>query len=193
MKRKTFEISAGSMADIAFLLLIFFLVSTTIDKDKGYIRQMAANSEDPRPSLVNPEDVLLIQFNNSNQLMVENQFADIEQLKEEIRAFYLANSPLGKPSAAQPIWEKHEKHSEYLGLNKKAFINLHPQIKTDYKAYMEVQSAIQEVVYEVRDEISNYYFGASYKYLLEHKESEFEKINIVNALVPIRIMDNRIM
>jgi hypothetical protein len=193
MKRKNFEISAGSMADIAFLLLIFFLVSTTIEKDKGYVRTLAAKNNGPRPEVIPPENVFDVQLNNSNQLMVENIGADSELMKQKLRRFYLANSPLGKHSAQEPLWTLSEKYPGYLGLNEKAFINIHPQMKTDYKSYMQVQSAIEEVVHEVRNEIGLHYFGQTYDYLLEHKEVEFEKLNILKSIVPIRIMDRSVV
>lgn len=191
MKRKNFEIASGSMADIAFLLLIFFLVSTTIEKDKGYVRNMAAKPEKiplvPEP--VSPENLLYVHLNDKDQLMVRNQFQDHDQLKLEIRKFYISNSPIGSGSANHPKWVISEKYPGYLSLNEKAIINIHPQMKTSYKSYMEVQSCVQSCVQEVRNEIANHYFGVSYDYLMERKEIEVDRISIIRSIVPIRIVD----
>ena len=193
MKRKNFEISAGSMADIAFLLLIFFLVSTTIEKDKGYIRNLPEKLSDPRgTNQIKEENLLDIQINDENKLLVRGQLSDFDQLKSEIRTFYMSNSPLGQGNQNYPLWSQNEKHPKYLGLNKKAVIGIKAQNKTEYKTYIEVQSCLQEVVHEFRNEICNHYFNVSYDYLLEHREAEIDRINIIHSIVPIRIIDQKI-
>ncbi|MCB0476547.1 MAG: biopolymer transporter ExbD [Crocinitomicaceae bacterium] len=192
MKRKNYDLAAGSMADIAFLLLIFFLVSTTIQKDKGYIRNMPAKKEGPRRSPALAKNVFEIHINNENQMMVEGSQADHEFLKQQLRAFYLGNSPVGKNAEDQPKWIKSEKFPAYTCLDTVALIKLDAQMKTNYKDYVAIQSDIQEVVEEVRNELAFYYFGTSFDYLKEHKEKEYEKINILKSIVPIRIIESKI-
>ena len=70
------EIDASSMADIAFLLLIFFLVTTTIDQDKGIIHKLPTWSEEPPPDdvRINDRELLEILVNANNQLLVEQDY-----------------------------------------------------------------------------------------------------------------------
>ena len=192
MNRKNFDLNAGSMADIAFLLLIFFLVSTTIEKDKGYLRNLPAKVEGTKNRSVPDRDVFFIHLNNDNQLMVEGSASDHEMLKQELRKFYLSNSPMGKASNLHPSWIKSEKYPQYQCLDSSAVIKIDAELKTEYGPYVEIQSDIQDVVHEIRNELAFHYFGTSYDYLIEHKEKEFEKIHILKSLAPIRIIDSKV-
>lgn len=193
MKRKITEISTGSMADIAFLLLIFFLVSTTIEKDKGYLRQMPAKRKSsPKPETIHPKNIFEIKINNDNELWIENRTSSIKSLKNELTDFYLSNSPVGSSNTSQPQWSSFKEYSNYSSLNSNAFINLEAQKKTNYKSYMEIKSIIQETIHDCRNELSYYYFNVSYDYLLQHKESEYEKINVLKSILPLKIADHKI-
>ncbi len=92
-KRDIPEINAGSMADIAFLLLLFFLVTTTMDKDQAYIRNIPKKIDlPPMDNKVQERDILAIKANNQNQLMVRNSiFSDPDKISEFILKFYQTN------------------------------------------------------------------------------------------------------
>lgn len=93
-KREIPEINAGSMADIAFLLLIFFLVTTTMDKDTGILRQMSVKIELPpdyEPPIVAKRNLMKIQANAQGQLMIRQDIADVSSIRERVREFYTAN------------------------------------------------------------------------------------------------------
>ena len=92
-KRDIPEINAGSMADIAFLLLLFFLVTTTMDKDQAYIRNIPKKIDVPPTDVkVQERDILAIKANNQNQLMVrDNIFSDPNKISEFILKFYQTN------------------------------------------------------------------------------------------------------
>lgn len=94
-RRELQEINAGSMADIAFLLLIFFLVTTTMEVDAGIARTLPLKRELPpdfeRPD-VRERDVLEILANSNDQLMVEGKFIEIDELEDVVRDYYTANS-----------------------------------------------------------------------------------------------------
>lgn len=93
-KRDIPEINAGSMADIAFLLLIFFLVTTTMDKDTGILRQMSVKFDMPDdyvPPDVAKRNLLKIQANAQGQLMIRKDIADLSMIREKVREFYMAN------------------------------------------------------------------------------------------------------
>lgn len=99
-KRDIPEINAGSMADIAFLLLIFFLVTTTMDKDQAYIRSIPKKIEQVQdPVKVEERNILAIKANNLNQLMVRNEIiSDPDKISEKIVEFYRTNEKNNKPN-----------------------------------------------------------------------------------------------
>ena len=84
------EINAGSMADIAFLLLIFFLVTTTMDTDSGILRQLPPPipKDAPTPPKVKERDVYVVLVNSRDQLLVESNLMDISELKAGTREFF---------------------------------------------------------------------------------------------------------
>jgi biopolymer transport protein ExbD len=88
-RRPLQEINAGSMADIAFLLLIFFLVTTTMDQDIGLLRQLPPPPpEDFNPPPVKERNVYEVLVNSKNQLLVEGERMDIRDLKAGAKMFY---------------------------------------------------------------------------------------------------------
>jgi len=89
-RRPLQEINAGSMADIAFLLLIFFLVTTTMDQDIGILRQLPPPipADQPPPPPVKKRNVYEVLVNSRNQLLVEGERMDIADLKQGAKMFY---------------------------------------------------------------------------------------------------------
>lgn len=81
------EINAGSMADIAFLLLIFFLVTTTMDQDIGILRLLPPIVEDPQEDIVKEKNVYLVLVNDADMLLVEDEQMDIKDLREGAKEF----------------------------------------------------------------------------------------------------------
>ena len=96
MARDIPEINAGSMADIAFLLLIFFLVTTTMDKDQAYIRSIPKKIETTIPPVpVEQRCIMAIKANNKNQLMVRDEImTDRDKISERIVEFYTKNEKI---------------------------------------------------------------------------------------------------
>jgi len=89
-RRENPEINAGSMADIAFLLLIFFLVTTTMNVDSGISKKL---SEKPPPDYVPPiikeKNIFEVNINRNNELLVEDARMEIKELKEAAKAFMI--------------------------------------------------------------------------------------------------------
>jgi len=86
--RMSNEINAGSMADIAFLLLIFFLVTTTIAEDKGVLVKLPQWSEEPPPEMkLNSRNVYSVLVNAQNQLLIRGEQMKIEDLKNNTKIF----------------------------------------------------------------------------------------------------------
>ena len=93
-KREIPEINAGSMADIAFLLLIFFLVTTTMDKDKAYVRDIPKKVEITvtEPVIVEERNICAIQANSKNQLMVRGELMENpDEISDRVVEFYSTN------------------------------------------------------------------------------------------------------
>jgi biopolymer transport protein ExbD len=92
-KRSIPEINAGSMADIAFLLLIFFLVTTTMDKDTGMLRQMSVKIDVPLDMKIDvrKRNLMKIRANAQNQIQVRSEITELSELKEKVDYFYRAN------------------------------------------------------------------------------------------------------
>ncbi len=106
-KRDIPEINAGSMADIAFLLLLFFLVTTTMDRDQAYVRKIPKKIDVPIDQNVEVEkrNILAIKANNQNQLMVRGEvFSDPSKISEFILKFYQTNEKVNDPSNNFPMY-----------------------------------------------------------------------------------------
>jgi len=106
-RRQIEEINAGSMADIAFLLLIFFLVTTTMEVDAGISRDLPYKRDltdfDPPP--IHNRDILVIMANSRDELLVEDKPMLIENLEAKVKAFYLDNSSGIDVNPEMPLWD----------------------------------------------------------------------------------------
>lgn len=173
MARKVPEINAGSMADIAFLLLIFFLVTTTMDTDKGLQRKLPPMPENditpPDAPPVHKRDVFVVLINSQDQLLVQNEPLDITQLKEKAKEF------IANPANRDNLPEKANKFVEGLGremfLCKKAIISLQNDMGTSYNAYISVQNELARAYDELRDEFSKAEWGKPFAELEEAKQN----------------------
>jgi biopolymer transport protein ExbD len=87
-KRSAPEVNAGSMADIAFLLLIFFLVTTTIETDSGISRKLPPidNEQDPPPE-IRKKNIFIVLVNQNDDLLVNGETAQLEDLRKELWNF----------------------------------------------------------------------------------------------------------
>ncbi len=125
-RRELSEINAGSMADIAFLLLIFFLVTTTMDTDKGILRILPPpiDEEDPDPPEIKEKNVYVVLVNANDQLLVEGEAMRIENLKDGAMEF-LTNSGVFRdqyndPDLPERSWIRRAECMENINLAKQA-------------------------------------------------------------------------
>ena len=86
-RRSAPEVNAGSMADIAFLLLIFFLVTTTIETDSGINRKLPPMEEIIDPPIIKERNIFTVVVNKNNQILVEEELMDLRDLRKEAVAF----------------------------------------------------------------------------------------------------------
>ena len=166
-KRKIPEatIPTSSMADIAFLLLLFFLVATVIDVDTGLGLTL--------PEYIPPEEMVMVKvdpdrmdsvlINENGDVLIDGEFVSILQIKNII-----------KPRIEKKI---------DLPSNKKLIVSLKTDRKTVYKQYIAALDQIKLAFFEVRDELSNKLFGKKFIDLSsEHQEEIKEKVPIIISL-----------
>jgi biopolymer transport protein ExbD len=145
------EVNAGSMADIAFLLLIFFLVTAVIPKDKGINRKLPPpcpqNIDCSDGVVINQRNILEIKVNAKNELLVENEIISIEELKDITKEFLTNN---GDGSCDYCIGGLSDKKSS--DNPKEAVVSLANDQETSYNFYIEVQDEITKAYYELRSD-----------------------------------------
>ncbi len=141
------QVNAGSMADIAFLLLIFFLVTTTISMDKGINRKLPKpcppNTECSEP--INERNILRIVLNSKDEIFIEDELVTLPELKDIAKSFLDNN---GDDSCTYC----NGKGLSFLSDNpKKAVISLQNDKLTSYNFYISVQDELTKAYYELRE------------------------------------------
>jgi biopolymer transport protein ExbD len=182
MARKAPEINAGSMADIAFLLLIFFLVTTTMDVDTGITRRLPPPVEDPEQDIdVKERNVMKVLVNNQDRLMVNGKAADVNNLKELAKDF-MAIHP-DNPEYPETTPKFIEELNREL-VTSKGIISLKNDRGTSYAMYIKVQNELAAAFNEMKDELSVELFGIKYTQLVDEN-----RIKGINAALPVRISE----
>jgi len=136
-KRSAPEVNAGSMADIAFLLLIFFLVTTTIEKDSGINRKLPPMEEEDQPDVViKQKNIFTVLLNGKDQLLVEDELMDVKDLRAAAIEFLDNN---GDQSCTYCKGAKDTSSSDNPD---KAIISLKNDRETSYATYISVQNEL---------------------------------------------------
>ncbi|MCB2197216.1 MAG: biopolymer transporter ExbD [Bacteroidetes bacterium] len=171
--KETPEINGGSMADIAFLLLIFFLVATTMDIDTGLQRQMPPYNPDAEQSddQIKERNVYVVLINSNDQLLVEGQQMNVHQLREKAKEFIM------NPQNKDNLPEKRPVEIDLLGevMVSKGIISLQNDRGTSYDMYIKVQNELIAAYNEVRDEEAMSRFGRNYEDLTEDKRDAIKE------------------
>lgn len=167
--KKTPEINGGSMADISFLMLIFFLMVTTMDKEEGIQRRlppMPSEDQKVEDQKVNRRNIIQVKINASDRLFAGNQLMDVSQLKDKIKEF------LTNPNDDPNLPEKEMKEVKGLGMIpvSKGVISLQNDRGTTYSKYILVQNELIKAVNELRDEFSMRTYGKKYAQLDEDRQ-----------------------
>ncbi len=166
-KRELSPINAGSMADIAFLLLIFFLITTTMDVDTGLQRRLPRLPDEEQKKSddkIKERNVFVVLINKDDALLVENKPMEIHQLRAKAKEF------IANPLNAENLPEKETKELLYFGsvyITKNPVISLRNDRGTSYGMYIRVQNELVAAKRELRDEISILQFGEKFKDLQE--------------------------
>ena len=144
-KRAAPEVNAGSMADIAFLLLIFFLVTTTIEKDSGINRKLPPMEESEEDVVIKQKNIFTISINSRDELLVEEERMELKNLRAAAVEFLDNN---GDGSCAFCKGKKDQSSSDNPD---KAIISLKNQRETSYAAYVAVQNEVMGAYNELRN------------------------------------------
>jgi len=158
-RRETPEINAGSMADIAFLLLIFFLVTTTMNVDSGVSKKLSEKPPaDYVPPIIKEKNIFEVNINRNNELLVEGERMDIKDLQEATITFIDNGGGEGKVEegvATGPCTyckgERSEKSSDHPN---KAIISVQSDRLTEYGTYLAVQDQLLKAYRELRNRLS---------------------------------------
>ena len=135
-KRSAPEVNAGSMADIAFLLLIFFLVTTTIEKDSGINRKLPPMEDSEEDVIIKQKNIFTVLLNGKDQLLVEDEIMEVKDLKAAAIKFLDNN---GDGSCDYCRGAKDPKSSDNPD---KAIISLKNERETSYGVYLTVQNEL---------------------------------------------------
>ena len=182
MARKTPEINSSSTADMAFILLCFFLMTTTMDQDKGLQRRLPP-MPDPNQKVedqkVNRRNIIVVKINSADRLLAGSEPMDVSQLKDKIKEF------LTNPNNDPNLPEKEEIEIEDFGpcMVSKGVISLQNDRGTSYQAYMAVQNELVKAVNELRDDFAMANFAKLYSKCNEDEQA------IVRKAIPQNISE----
>ena len=177
MAKKIPQINASSMADISFLLLIFFLVTTSMDVNQGLARRLPAPippDQKVEDTDINKRNLMIVKINSANQLMVQGQLMDVKQLRETAKEFIknendepnlpkLVEEDFGEPIGVQRYTKDH-------------VISVQNDVDTQYQAYLDVQNELVAAYNELRNECAQKYFHTSYNELNEEQQKQVQKV-----------------
>lgn len=173
-KRKTPGLNTQSTADIAFLLLCYFLMTSTMDQQNGLQRRLPPMPNDEQKvddQKVNRRNIIIVKINSADRLFAGNEMLDISQLKDKIKEFL--TNPADDPS----LPEKEIKNIEGLGEYpvSKGVISLQNDRGTSYQAYIAVQNELVKAVNELRDEFARAKYGKPFAALSETQQDIAKK------------------
>lgn len=181
-KKKTPAINSSSTADIAFLLLCYFLMTTTMGTQTGLQRRLPPMPDKNQPEQqqkINRRNIIIVRINSNDRILAGSEPIDISQLTDKVKE-YLSN-PADDPN----LPEKEPKDIEGFGTCNvsKGVISLQNDRGTSYRAYIAVQNEIVRAINELRDDFAYSNFGKKFAALDEVKQK------IVKEAVPQNISE----
>ena len=192
------EVNAGSMADIAFLLLIFFLVTTTIETDAGLDRMLPPIEDVTDPPILKEKNIFTVSINKDGQLLVEEDLADLKTLREKAIAFLdNGGAPSGTPEYCSYCKGKRDASSS--DNPTKAVISLKNDRETKYGTYITVQNELVAAYNTLRNRESQRLYKKDFtdmeaEYLNPEteasvKESLANKVKAIQDLYPMKLSE----
>ena len=182
-KKKTPAINSSSTADIAFLLLCYFLMTTTMGSQTGLARRlppMPNPNEKTEDQKVNRRNIIIVRISSSDKILVGSEQMDITILKDKVKEF-LAN-PNNDPNMPDKEMKLIEGWGKTVPVSK-GVISLQNDRGTSYRAYIAVQNELVRAVNELRDEFSKATYGKAFLNLTEEQQ------DIVKKCIPQNISE----
>ena len=182
MARKTPGLNTQSTADIAFLLLCYFLMTSTMDQQSGLQRRlppMPDQNQKTEDTKVNKRNIIIVKINSSDRLFAGDQLLDVSQLKDKIKEFI--TNPNNDPNLPEREMKNIEGYGEYPV--SKEDISLQNDRGTSYRAYIAVQNELVKAINEVRDDFCKQNYGKAYTFLTEDQQK------IVREAIPQNISE----
>ena len=174
-KRKVPEVNSSSTADIAFIILIFFLVTTSMDTDAGLARRLPEPPQDKQDTekKIKERNLLVVFLNKDDQLMVGNDYIQPQDVKKRVKDF------ISNPYNDEKLPEKIQKEVAFFGsrmVTDQHVISLENDRGTSYQAYITVQNELVAAYNELRDELSQEKWGRDYNTLDEEQQKAVREI-----------------
>lgn len=175
---KTPGLNTGSMSDISFLLLTFFLLTSSINTDQGIQRKLPPPPKKTEDTKVHKRDVLVVLVNMNDQIMVNSEFLpDVKMLKDKTKEF------IANPGNDETLSEKKKVYIQELGSEEsvsKGVVSLQNDRGTSYEMYIAVQNQLTAAFNELRDEFSNARFGKNFNNLNNAQRKGVQKVIPIN-------------
>lgn len=173
-KRTVQEINAGSMADIAFLLLIFWLTTTSMDADKGLQRRLPPMPDEKQKQedvKVNRRNIIQVKINSNDRILAAGEPMDVSQVKDKIIEF------VTNPADSDLLPEKEMTDIPGFGQYpvSQGVVSLQNDRGTSYDAYLRVQNEIVKAFNEIRDNFAMQNYGKKYSLLDENQQEIVRK------------------
>ena len=189
-KRKVPEVNSSSQADIAFSLLIFFLVATTMNVDTGLVRvlpPMPEENVEQKEVEVKERNLYLVFVNGSGSIMAglegKAELVDIRNLTNLAKEFVL--NPYDDPNFPEKVDKGIDMPdgSKWVYPVSEGVISLQTANETPYQVYIMVQNELTRAFNEIRDEVANRKFGADFSELTE------EQRKVITTAVPLKVSE----
>ena len=189
-RRESPEINAGSMADIAFLLLIFFLVTTTMDVDTGLTRKLPPPIEEEleNPPEIRERNVFQVLVNANDDLLVEGETMLVSNLRAKAKLFIVGDAS----DESMPEFKYTDVPLLGRMLVSKQIVSLQNDRGTSYEMYIKVQNELVGAYNEVREEYAQQKFGKTMQQLEDAAQATElfkEQLKAVKKVYPQRISE----
>lgn len=176
-KRKMPGLNTSSTADISFMLLIFFLVTTSMDTDQGLGRTLPKPPEEDQLNneiKVKERNILNIRINKDNYVMIGDDYATLDDVKERAKEF-IKNAD-NKPNLPELKAKKIKGLGKTMMVTENHVISVQTDRGTDYGVYFAVQDALVAAYNELRDELSKQEFGFRYEFLKPEEQKAIREV-----------------
>ncbi len=183
MAKKNVEgVNASSSADIAFLLLIFWLTTTTMNSDKGLQRRlppMPDENQQQEDAKVNRRNIIQVKINAADRIIAGGQIMEISEIKDKIVEF--VTNPLNLDNLPEKEMKDIDGFGQYAV--SKGVVSLQNDRGTSYNSYLQVQNELVKAFNEIRDDFAMKNYGKKYNALDEDKQK------IVREAIPQNISE----